>query len=81
VWTIGTGTPALSAHVLVDDRRVSEATAVMRTIDTMVRERFGITHVTLQFECENCAADDRIVCTQSLGQSRPSTPEPVEGSG
>lgn len=73
VWTIGSGTPALSAHVLMDDRRVSEATAVMRTIDAMVRERFGITHVTLQFECENCAQDDRIVCTQSHGQSRPST--------
>lgn len=73
VWSIGSGTLALSAHVLIDDRRVSEATAVMRTIDEMVRERFGIVHVTLQFECENCAQDDRIVCTQSLGQGRPST--------
>lgn len=66
VWTIGSGALALSAHILVEDRRVSEATAVMRSIDTMVRERFNISHVTLQFECENCAQDDRIVCTQPM---------------
>jgi cobalt-zinc-cadmium efflux system protein len=67
VWTIGTGDRALSAHVLVDDRRVSEATALAREIDALLRARFGITHVTLQFECENCAPDERIVCTQPRG--------------
>ena len=64
VWTIGTGALALSAHVLVDDRRVSEATAILREVDTLVRERYGVTHVTLQFECENCEQDERVVCTQ-----------------
>lgn len=67
VWTIGSGDRALSAHVLVDDRRVSEATTIAREIDALVRARFGITHVTLQFECENCAPDERIVCTQPRG--------------
>jgi cobalt-zinc-cadmium efflux system protein len=67
VWTIGTGDRALSAHVLVDDRRVSEATAIAREIDAMLRARFDITHVTLQFECENCAPDERVVCTQPRG--------------
>ena len=51
----------------VDDRRVSEATAIAREIDALVRARFGITHVTLQFECESCAPDERIVCTQPRG--------------
>jgi cobalt-zinc-cadmium efflux system protein len=64
VWTIGSGALALSAHVLVSDRRVSEATAILRQLDGLVRERFGITHVTLQFECENCDPDDRVICTQ-----------------
>lgn len=64
VWTIGSGSLALSAHVLVNDSRVSEASIIMRALDDLVRERFGITHVTLQFECENCGEDDRIVCTQ-----------------
>jgi cobalt-zinc-cadmium efflux system protein len=67
VWTIGTGSLALSAHVLVHDRRVSEASIILRQLDELVRERFGITHVTLQFECENCQPDERIVCTQPLG--------------
>jgi cobalt-zinc-cadmium efflux system protein len=67
VWTIGSGDRALSAHVLVDDRRVSEATTIARAIDALLRTRFGITHVTLQFECENCAPDERIVCTQPRG--------------
>jgi cobalt-zinc-cadmium efflux system protein len=66
VWTIGSGAIALSAHILVDDRRVSEASLILQQLDALLRERFGISHVTLQFECENCHPDDRIVCTQPL---------------
>ena len=73
IWTIGTGALALSAHILVPDTRVSEATKIMREIDTTVRERFGVTHVTLQFECEQCAQDERVVCTQPV--------TPVQASG
>ncbi|HEV3153063.1 MAG TPA: cation diffusion facilitator family transporter [Candidatus Baltobacteraceae bacterium] len=69
VWTIGTGAPALSAHVLVEDTRVSEATAILTQVDSTLRERFGITHVTLQFECQNCEASERVVCTQPTQQS------------
>jgi cobalt-zinc-cadmium efflux system protein len=64
VWTIGSGALALSAHVLVDDRSVREATAIARNVDEMVRARYGITHVTLQFECDTCSEDERVVCTQ-----------------
>lgn len=66
VWTIGSGALALSAHILVNDRRVSEASIILRQLDELVRERFGVTHVTLQFECEKCRPDDRIVCTQPM---------------
>lgn len=64
VWTIGSGDPALSAHVLIADKRVSEASAILREVDALLRGRFGVRHVTLQFECENCQPDERIVCTQ-----------------
>ena len=74
VWTIGTGARALSAHILVPDTRVSEASAIMRELDGLVRERFGIAHVTLQFECENCRQDDRIVCTQPIVPGQASGP-------
>lgn len=66
VWTIGSGALALSAHILVQDRRVSEASLILKHLDGLLRERFGISHVTLQFECENCQEDERIVCTQPM---------------
>jgi cobalt-zinc-cadmium efflux system protein len=64
VWTIGAGTIVLSAHVLLPDKKISEASAVLRAIESSLRSDFGITHVTIQFECESCGDDDRIVCTQ-----------------
>lgn len=54
VWSIASGSHALSAHVLLDDRRLSEAAEVLRDIDECVKAHFGIDHVTIQFECDNC---------------------------
>jgi cobalt-zinc-cadmium efflux system protein len=54
VWSIGSGSHALSAHVTLDDRRLSEATDVLREIDRCLQTHFNIAHVTIQFECENC---------------------------
>jgi cobalt-zinc-cadmium efflux system protein len=65
VWTIGPGSYALSAHVLLPDAQISEASAILRRVESCVREDFAISHVTLQFECESCADDERIVCTQT----------------
>jgi cobalt-zinc-cadmium efflux system protein len=65
VWTIGGGAHVLSAHVLLNDARISEATTILRGIETEMRSRFDIAHVTVQFECESCAVDERIVCTQT----------------
>jgi cobalt-zinc-cadmium efflux system protein len=65
VWTIGSGSHALSAHVVLEDRKLSEASAILRSIDTALRDDFEITHVTVQFECESCDPDTTIVCTQT----------------
>ncbi|HZO93376.1 MAG TPA: cation diffusion facilitator family transporter [Candidatus Baltobacteraceae bacterium] len=65
VWTIGTGTHALSAHVVLDDRMLSDAGAILRAIEAALRDDFGIGHTTVQFECESCAGDVTIVCTQA----------------
>jgi cobalt-zinc-cadmium efflux system protein len=64
VWTIGSGSHALAAHVVLHDRRISEATAVLQRIDGAMRDEFDITHVTVQFECETCDPTDNIICTQ-----------------
>jgi cobalt-zinc-cadmium efflux system protein len=54
VWSIGSASYALSAHVQLDDRRISEAASVLREIDECLKRDFRIGHVTVQFECDNC---------------------------
>ncbi|MBV8726551.1 MAG: cation transporter [Candidatus Eremiobacteraeota bacterium] len=39
VWTLGTRSHALAAHVQLDDRRISEATTTLRTLEAMLRDR------------------------------------------
>ncbi len=65
VWTIGSDEHALSAHVQIDDRAVSEADALLREIDAQLRTAYGITHATLQLECATCEPNASAVCTQS----------------
>lgn len=48
VWTITSGFPALSAHVLVPAEE--DCHARRRELDEMLEERFGIAHTTLQVE-------------------------------
>ncbi len=69
VWTIGSGSHALSAHVVLDDRKLSEASAILRAIDGAMRDDFAIAHVTVQFECESCDPDTTIVCTQTARET------------
>ncbi|MDQ6827133.1 MAG: cation diffusion facilitator family transporter [Candidatus Eremiobacteraeota bacterium] len=64
VWSIGTQSCALSAHILLNDRQISEASSLLRRVDDRMRSEFGISHVTIQFECETCEPDERIICTQ-----------------
>lgn len=42
---------SLSAHILVNDCAVSETEKIKNRINELVK-KFGITHTTLQFECE-----------------------------
>ena len=49
-WTITTGYNALAAHVLVDPGYQGNIEMLMRSIRRIIREEFGIDHVTLQVE-------------------------------
>ncbi|MBD5654721.1 MAG: cation transporter, partial [Candidatus Eremiobacteraeota bacterium] len=64
VWTIGSGSHVLSAHVLLADARISEASSILRRLECVLAEEFDIEHVTIQFECESCEVNERVVCTQ-----------------
>jgi cobalt-zinc-cadmium efflux system protein len=48
VWTVTSGFPALSAHVLVEPG--ADCHAVRRRLELVLAERFGLTHTTLQVE-------------------------------
>jgi cobalt-zinc-cadmium efflux system protein len=48
IWTITSGFPALSAHVLVEPR--ADCHAIRRELETLLRERHELTHTTLQVE-------------------------------
>ncbi len=48
VWTVGSGFPSLSAHVLVEPG--ADCHAIRQELATMLRERFDLGHSTLQVE-------------------------------
>jgi cobalt-zinc-cadmium efflux system protein len=48
IWTITSGFPALSAHVLVEPR--ADCHGIRRELEQVLRERFELTHTTLQVE-------------------------------
>lgn len=56
LWNLASDVPALSAHiVLADDRSLHEAQENGVALRRMLRDRFGIEHVTLELECHPCA--------------------------
>jgi cobalt-zinc-cadmium efflux system protein len=48
VWQVGSGFPALSAHVLV--KQHVDCHAVRRALEQLLRERYGLAHSTLQVD-------------------------------
>jgi cobalt-zinc-cadmium efflux system protein len=48
VWEIGSGFPALSAHVLVE--LDADCHGLRRELEAMLNERFGLDHTTLQVD-------------------------------
>jgi cobalt-zinc-cadmium efflux system protein len=52
VWTISTGMDALSGHVVVRDQMLSDANKLLSEINTVLAERYNITHTTIQMEHE-----------------------------
>jgi cobalt-zinc-cadmium efflux system protein len=67
VWAISSTEFALSAHLEVDDRRISDLATVIRSVKTMLQNRFAIGHSTLEVEVAgDCAGG---VCTIAVPQA------------
>ena len=54
VWTITSGINALSTHLLIEDQMVSRTGEIMEAINQGLARDFGITHTTLQLDCDSC---------------------------
>lgn len=54
VWSIGSETHALSAHVTIADIPPSASEAIMLKIRQLLNDRFHIHHSTIQFESADC---------------------------
>lgn len=57
VWSLAQNLRALSAHILTDDMSISQGARVQRDVNSILHERYGIAHATLQLECVDCEPD------------------------
>jgi len=64
VWTVSPGYIALSAHVTVADRSLSQAAEIIHSLKAMLAEKFKIHHTTIQLECESCS-QGKVLCAHS----------------
>ncbi len=54
LWKLSDADVHFEAHLDVDDMPVSRTERIQKRIEKMLRSRFGVTHTTLQFECDKC---------------------------
>lgn len=71
IWTITSGIHALSAHLLIEDQRVSGSAEIVEAVNQDLGRHFNITHTTLQLECEKCeSCPSGIICNISRPEER-----------
>ena len=51
VWTITSGVPALSCHLVISD--LTESSLLLEKVNRLLHDRFGIEHTTIQIEPED----------------------------
>jgi cobalt-zinc-cadmium efflux system protein len=67
IWSITSGINALSAHLQIDDQKVSESEKIISTVNGMLSGKYNITHTTFQVEC-SCGTGT--VCSINSGNHR-----------
>ncbi len=60
IWQMGEHERLMEAHINMDDVRISKANEIGDLIKDTLREKFNITHITLQFEHERCKGEGLI---------------------
>jgi len=54
VWSLGSNSHALASHVTIAEMPMSECGDILTGINCALRDRFHITHTTIQFEITGC---------------------------
>jgi cobalt-zinc-cadmium efflux system protein len=52
VWSITSNMYALSCHAIISDLPTSGSSAILKSLNTMLSEKYHIGHATIQFECD-----------------------------
>ena len=58
IWSITRSLRTLSAHILTDDVPISEGIKIQAAVSEVLDRTYGISHATLQLECEGCVQND-----------------------
>ena len=58
IWTVSPGYVALSAHVVLDDQKLSDSENIMAALKKRLDDEHEIEHTTIQFECNRCGQGD-----------------------
>lgn len=62
VWSIDGSRTAVSAHLGVATTDLHDADTVLQRVNTLLLDRFAISHSTFQLECHDCAPDPQLHC-------------------
>ena len=54
IWTVGENDIHLEAHINVPDMTISKSNVLGDKIEKLLKSKFDISHITLQFECNQC---------------------------
>ncbi len=73
IWSLGSSSHALASHITIEEMPISECSSILDAINCSLRERFHITHTTIQFETQGCET--------THGCSAPPQLEEVSGHG
>jgi cobalt-zinc-cadmium efflux system protein len=58
IWSLGSSTHALSCHALIEDVPPSASDLILRRMNHVLADEFGIRHTTVQFEHVGCAVSE-----------------------
>lgn len=67
IWALGPSNPALSCHLMLGDVSLRSTAELLARVNTMLADRYGVVHTTIQLEHVSCEA--RVECGPGGGGS------------